>query len=218
MTERCVLFDIGGVLEHTPATHWRDRWERRLGLAPGTVDRTLEPVWAAGATGALTESGVRTEIVRRLGLDSRSADAFLADLWHEYLGTPNTGLTAFVRELPHRFPGTRTGALSNSFAGAREREEAAYGYGALFEEIVYSHECGLLKPDPRAYAHVCERLGVRPVDCLFVDDVAENAAAAAAAGMRTVLHRSNGETIAAITAHVSTGRTVLMNPSGRKQF
>jgi hypothetical protein len=30
-----VVFDIGGVLELTPPTGYRERWEKSLGLAPG---------------------------------------------------------------------------------------------------------------------------------------------------------------------------------------
>ncbi|MFF3554896.1 HAD-IA family hydrolase [Streptomyces tsukubensis] len=69
--------------------------------------------------------------------------------------------------------------------------------------MVYSHECGLLKPDPDTYAYVCKRLRIRPEDCLFVDDVAENVRVAGIAGMRAVLHHSNAGTTAAITTHAS---------------
>ncbi|QDY81470.1 HAD-IA family hydrolase [Streptomyces qinzhouensis] len=203
---RAVVFDIGGVLEITPSTDWRRSWEHRLGLGPGGIDCRLAAVWAAGAVGGLTEAGVRAGISGLLDLDARATDAFLTDLWDEYLGSPNTVLVDFVRKLPVSFPGARLGVLSNSFAGAGEREEAAYGYSALFEEIVYSHECGLLKPDPRAYALVCDRLGVRPGDCLFVDDAEANTTAAEAFGMRTLLFRGiedTARTIAAVTAHLA---------------
>ena len=50
--------------------------------------------------------------------------------------------------------------LSNSFVGAREREQAAYGFEDLVDEIIYSHECGMSKPDPGIHALACERLRV----------------------------------------------------------
>ncbi|HEX4289359.1 MAG TPA: HAD-IA family hydrolase, partial [Trebonia sp.] len=73
----------------------------------------------------------------------------------------------YARRLRPRY---RTGILSNSFVGAREREQAAYGFEDLVDEIVYSHECGLSKPGPRAYALVCARLAVEPAETVFVDD------------------------------------------------
>jgi hypothetical protein len=51
--------------------------------------------------------------------------------------------------------------VSNSFVGARDREQA-YGFEGLVNEIIYSHETGLLKPDPRIFAMICERLEVVP--------------------------------------------------------
>jgi beta-phosphoglucomutase-like phosphatase (HAD superfamily) len=63
-----------------------------------------------------------------------------------------------------------TGILSNSFVGAREREQAVYGFEDLVDEIIYSHECGMAKPDPRIYALTCERFQVEPAQMAFLDD------------------------------------------------
>jgi FMN phosphatase YigB (HAD superfamily) len=61
--------------------------------------------------------------------------------------------------------------VSNSFVGAREREQTAYGFEDLVDEIVCSHEAGMSKPDPDIYALVCARLNVRPEEMVFLDDV-----------------------------------------------
>ena len=45
------------------------------------------------------------------------------------------------------------------------------------------------KPDPEAYLHAARTLGVSTGDCVFVDDVARNVAAAAALGMRALRFR-----------------------------
>ena len=164
---RAVVFDIGGVLEITPDLGTIRRWEARLGLAAGEADERLGDVWARGSVGALSEPEVHGAIRDRLGLDERQLTAFLADLWREYLGTPNTPLIEYARRLRPRY---RTAILSNSFVGAREREQAAYGFEDLVDEIVYSHEAGMAKPDPRSYALVCARLGVTAGEAAFLDD------------------------------------------------
>ncbi|WP_306215868.1 HAD-IA family hydrolase [Actinoplanes sp. RD1] len=197
MIERALLLDIGGVLAHTPPTGWAARWERELGLPDGHLGRRLADVWAAGAVGAMTEAQVTTRIAEEIG---PAADRFLADLWADYLGSPNEELIACVRRLRGR---CRLGILSNSFVGAREREEAAYGFPALVDEILYSHETGLEKPDPAAYALAVTRLGVAPRDCLFVDDVPANVTAARAAGLRAVHYTANGPLVAEIEAFLS---------------
>ncbi|MFE6668538.1 HAD-IA family hydrolase [Streptomyces sp. NPDC057697] len=202
METRCVVLDIGGVLETTPATGWDEEWERRLGLPTGSMHRRLDGVWEAGSLGRITEDEVRARIAAELGLDAAGTDAFMADLWDEYLGSPNTELIAHVRGLRTR---CRLGILSNSFVGAREREQRLYGFGDLVDDIVYSHEIGVAKPSPAAFEITCARLGVRPGDCLFVDDVEANVAAAEAFGMRGLLFAGNTEAIAGIEAHVARG-------------
>ncbi len=200
---RGVVFDIGGVLEITPPTGWPGKWERRLGLPAGAIRERLRDVWRAGGIGAITEAAADAAIAAELSLDEARLAAFNADSWAEYLGRPNEELIAFVRELR---PRCRVGILSNSFVGAREREQAAYGFPELVDELLYSHEIGVEKPDPRAYAITCEQLGVPPEDCLFVDDVAANVAAARAIGMRAVLFEDNARTVAAIEAHLGAVR------------
>ncbi|MFE9491295.1 HAD-IA family hydrolase [Streptomyces sp. NPDC006641] len=200
METRCVVLDIGGVLEMTPATGWDGEWERRLGLPTGSMHRGLGDIWEAGSVGRITEDEVRTRVAAVLGLDAVRTDAFMADLWDEYLGSPNEDLIAYVRSLRTR---CRLGILSNSFVGAREREQKLYGFGDLVDDIVYSHEIGFGKPAAAAFEVTCARLGVRPGDCLFVDDAEANIAAAEAFGMRGLLFTDNAETVAGIEAHLA---------------
>ncbi|MET8062465.1 HAD-IA family hydrolase [Micromonospora sp. NPDC005222] len=76
-------------------------------------------------------------------------------------------------------------------------------FGELVDEILYSHEIGVEKPDPRAFATACERLDVRAEDCLFVDDAPANVAAAARAGMQAHLCRGNPAALDRISAHLA---------------
>ncbi|CAM5434217.1 hypothetical protein GCM10010329_52700 [Streptomyces spiroverticillatus] len=200
----CLLLDIGGVLELTPDTGWLTRWAERLGLAPGTVNCLLGETWHAGSVGDIDEGEVRARVTAALHLDTPQVDAFMADLWDEYLGSPNVELLSYVRELSDR-QDLRIGILSNSFVGAREREADRYRLDALVERpehLVYSHEIGILKPDPRAFAVACTTLQVRPEDCLFVDDAAPNVEAARAAGMQAHLFTDNAGTLTRIAAHL----------------
>ncbi|MFJ3229204.1 HAD-IA family hydrolase [Streptomyces sp. NPDC086783] len=202
MTTTCIILDIGGVLEITPETGWVQRWEERLELPLGTVSERMHDVWRAGSVGRISEHDVHGEAASRLGLDVHQVEAFMADLWAEYLGMPNEELIAYVRGLQGR---CRLGILSNSFVGARERETALYHFDELVEQIVYSHEIGIEKPDLRAFEAACASLEVGPESCLFVDDVAVNVEAAQAAGMQAHLFEDNIGTIARIAAHLDAG-------------
>jgi epoxide hydrolase-like predicted phosphatase len=195
MSIEAVVFDIGGILEITPDLGVARRWESRLGLAPGELNRRMADAWAGGSIGAISEADVHRAAAERLGLDQQRLAEFMADLWRDYLGTANTELIEYARGLRPRY---RTGILSNSFVGAREREQAAYGFEDLVDEIVYSHECGISKPDPASYALICAQLGVEPDRTVFLDDLETNVTGARQAGLHAVLYHDNAQAIGEI--------------------
>ena len=89
--------------------------------------------------------------------------------------------------------GIRTGLISNSWG------LGIYDRGAptdLFDASVISGEVGLHKPQPEIYELACERLGVKPAEAVFVDDLRENCEGAEAVGMTALLHRKPDETVA----------------------
>jgi len=185
-----VIFDIGGVLELTPPTGWQERWAARLDLDEGEFEARLEPVFAAGSVGRMSLPEVEAGIGHALELASHDVQALMDDIWAEYLGSLNEELANYLKRLRPRY---RTGILSNSFVGAREREEQRYGFGEMCDVVVYSHEEGLLKPDSRFYGIVCRRLGVPADGCVFVDDTAAHVDGARAAGMKAVQFRDNDQ-------------------------
>jgi epoxide hydrolase-like predicted phosphatase len=197
MPIRAVVFDIGGVLEDAPPIGVAEQWEAALGLRPGELKERLGGVWEAGAIGAISEAEVRGSIGRLLRLDEARVHAFMEDIWTEYLGALNTELMGYFRGLRPRY---RTAMLSNSFVGAREREQRRYGFGDMTDLIVYSHEVGMAKPDPRIYQLTCDRLRVRPEQMIFLDDRAEFVEPALEAGIRAILYEDNAQALADIEA------------------
>jgi putative hydrolase of the HAD superfamily len=122
-------------------------------------------------------------------------DAFMRDFWDVYCGGPNTKLIEYFKGLRPRY---RTALLSNSFVGARREEEARFGFAAMTDLIVYSHEEGMNKPDPRIYERAWQRLGVQPQEMIFLDDVEPNIRAARECGIHAILFQNNAQAIAEI--------------------
>ncbi|WP_050796050.1 HAD family hydrolase [Parafrankia sp. EUN1f] len=146
-----------------------------------------------------------TEVVdaarARLGVSEDQLTSFWTLMWEEYLGKLNVELFEWFRGLRPRF---RTGILSNSFVGAREREQERYGFADVTDVIVYSHEVGFAKPDPRVYALTCERLGVDPGGVVFLDDAPAAVEGARAAGWQAVLFGTTAQAIADVDACLAT--------------
>lgn len=206
MAIRAVAFDIGGVLERVgDLDEWLDTWRQRVRLEGAEFDERMALIDPRGliGTGQMTESEYRQRYIDVFGFSEVDADAFMAGMWDWYCGELDTELVAFARGLR---PAYTTGIISNSADGARREEQSRWGFEQLVDTIVYSHEVGLAKPDPRIYELACVYLQVDPDELVFLDDVPLCVEGAAALGIHAVLHRSTPESIAAITALLESGR------------
>ena len=84
-----------------------------------------------------------------------------------------------------RGAGFSTALLSNSW-GCDEYPRA--DFPGLFDTVVISGEVGMRKPEPEIFRHAAATLGLEPEECVFIDDVEANIAAAKACGMAGVHH------------------------------
>lgn len=200
MTIRAAVFDIGGVLEYTPKLGVETKWEQILGLNARELNRRLYEVWKDGSLGHCTEADVHRRIQELIGMTDQQLDTFMADIWMQYLGELNVELNDYFIGLRSNY---QTAILSNSFVGAREKEQAAYGFEDHTDLIIYSHEVGIAKPDPDIYQMTCDRLGLQPEQIVFLDDVPINIEAAQKLGMKGVLFNNNAQAISEINAYLN---------------
>ena len=198
---RAVVLDIGGVLEINDDALFPGPFEGRHGLAAGAVIEAISRMEQHPGLGHVTEQETRDHWRRVLRLDDAQSDDLMADFWTWYVGELDQQMFDwFAAQRPTRL----TGIISNSNPGAREAERH-WGFETITDDIVYSHEVGLRKPDPAIYLLAADRLGVRPEEIVFVDDVEANVDAAVAVGMAAVLHPSaeRARHIAAVEAILS---------------
>jgi epoxide hydrolase-like predicted phosphatase len=202
MAIRAVVFDIGGVLELDAIGSSVDigldaRWEQRLGLSPGELDRRMEPIWRAGSLGECTEEDVHQEMGKRLGMRKAQVDEYMREMWDWYCGRFNVPLADFFRSLRPRY---QTALLSNSFVGARREEQQRYHFDEMCDLIIYTHEEGIAKPDPRIFELTWKRLGAQPTEMLFLDDSQKIVAAARALGIHAIHFCETEQAIADVQA------------------
>ena len=69
-----------------------------------------------------------------------------------------------------------------------------------FADIIVSGVEKVAKPDPRIYAMMCERLGVPPQACIYLDDLGINCKPAAAMGMHAIKVTSGEQALADLSA------------------
>ncbi len=80
----------------------------------------------------------------------------------------------------------KLGLLTNNVKEFGEHWRSTFPIDELFEVIVDSSHVGMRKPDPEIYLLTCSALEVEPGEAVFVDDNADNVAAARSLGMETV--------------------------------
>jgi putative hydrolase of the HAD superfamily len=182
---RAVLWDFGGVILSSPFEAFR-HYEEQHGLP-------TEFIRSVNATDPHTNAWARLE---RAEIAAEEFDAAFAEesaaLGHRVPGADVLALLAGeVREemvvaLDRvKEAGLRTACLTNNVAGGAARPDVD-AVMARFDLILESSKVGVRKPEPEFYALACERLGVEPTECVFLDDLGVNLKPARALGMATI--------------------------------
>lgn len=81
-------------------------------------------------------------------------------------------------------------ALSNTNAIHVEHMRRTWPLFSELNNVFLSNEIGKRKPQPEAFRHVLDALGVKPDRSVFIDDLEENVAAARTLGMHGVVAHS----------------------------
>lgn len=175
---RAVLLDADGVLQliGTP-------WEQALTEAGGAEFAECFLVEERTALeGRETLGALLDRLVHRLNLAAGVEE--LMQVW--WRATPDPLARRLVAEL--RAAGYRTVLATNQQVERMEWMRSQLGYDGLCDVDAYSCTLGTAKPDPRYFTAALRLAGVSADEALFVDDNAENIAAAQALGIRVLHH------------------------------
>lgn len=191
---RAVFWDFGGVVLTSPFEAF-NRFERERGLPLDTI-RTInatnpdDNAWARFERSDIDATGFDEAFAR----DAQSAG-------HAIRGAEVLALLRgdirpeMVRALDQvRAAGYLMACLTNNMSGGDGRTESSVdprqseinAVMARFHAVIESSKVGVRKPETRFYEIACESVGVKPNECVFLDDLGINLKPAAAMGMRTI--------------------------------
>jgi putative hydrolase of the HAD superfamily len=204
MPIKAVIFDVGGVLRRSETEEGRRKWEARLGLAQGELADIVfdSPLAWAATLGQASDAAIWEDVSTRFSLDAEQLRQLKRDFW-----SGDQTDEELVRYLGGLRPHRKTALLSNAWPGARRVFSERMGLADAVDEIIISAEEGVAKPDPAIYWIALRRLGVKPREAVFVDDVAANVEAARALGMHGVQFRTREQTIADVN-RILTGKAI----------
>ena len=204
-----LISDFGGVLT-TPLIRGFLAYQEQAGVTVqelgATMARSAEedgvhPLYAL-ERGEISEAEFQRRLESRL--EGRFDFEHLRRLYFERL-EPNREMIEFVRELRGR--GLRTALCTNN---VREWEPLWRSklpeLDEVFEVVVDSAFVGSRKPERKIYDITLERLGgVKPQECVFVDDIDVNCEGARELGMHPVRFEETSRAIAEVEALLSSG-------------
>jgi len=188
-----VLWDFGGVILSSPFEAFA-QYERKVGLPVGLIRQLNSRNPDSNAWARMERSEVDPAQFVTLFEAEAAALGHRLDGWQVLSllsGEIRPEMVEALRRCRQRF---RVACITNNMragdgagmARSAEKAAAVAEIMQLFEHIVESSRLGMRKPDPRIYRHACELLGVRPEECIYLDDLGINLKPARAMGMRTI--------------------------------
>jgi len=202
MPVKAAIFDIGGVLvQQVDRTRVR-YWETHLNLEEGSLGRVIwmTPNSLRAEIGQASEDEVWAAVADRFQLNpidlaALRGDFFSGSVW-------NVQLIDFARSL---HAAVKTGIISNAWPNARA-DVKRWVNGDTFDDLIFSAEVGLAKPDRRIYELALDRLRVQPTEAIFIDDVQTNVEAAQAIGLAGIRFENTAQTMAEIERIIIQGK------------
>jgi putative hydrolase of the HAD superfamily len=188
-----VLWDFGGVFTTSPFEAF-NRFEVSRGVPKDlirTVNATnpLENAWALFERAQIDRDGFDMKFLEEstaLGHPIRGAEVLPL-----LSGDVRPRMVEALRLCKQHF---RVGCITNnmaqghgpSMATSEAAASKSAGIMAMFDVVIESSKAGVRKPDPRIYQMACERMGVAPAACIYLDDLGINCKPAAELGMKAI--------------------------------
>lgn len=173
---KAIVFDCFGVL----AT---DAWLAFCDTLPRKTDFDhLHSLNRAYDQGIIDQATLVAEIEAATGMTPPLLDSMqVTEL------SKNHQLLTYIAELHKSY---KIGLLSNISSDWITKTLLDDAEQACFDTFVLSYQVGMVKPDPRIFALVCERLGVELHEAVMVDDRHDFVEAAKGQGMGGIEYRN----------------------------
>lgn len=186
---RAVLWDMGGVLLRNMIPEPRIHLAELYGMSEAQLEELVfrNPVSKKATIGEVGVEELWEYVREALQLDPQKLAEFEVTFWSS--DRVDEELIDFIQSLRQNY---KIGLLSNAFIDARPSLSKRFpGLLNVFDEVVFSYEVKIAKPDPRIYSLMLDKLGLEPENAIFVDDFRENVEAAHALGIHAIQFRNS---------------------------
>ena len=170
---KAIIFDCFGVLAQEGWHPFRDKY---LVSDPLKLAQAKDLLKASG-NGFISHDDFLEGLAELVGM------SFEETRRHIENNPANESLLEFIKDKLQEY---KVGMLSN-VSGNRLAQLLTPEQIGRFDTICLSYDIGVSKPNKEAYEIVAEKLGVKPEECVFTDDVPEFCDGAERVGMKSIL-------------------------------
>ncbi len=177
---KAVIFDWGGTCSiGNHMQYVKQRIAEKFGLPLERVDAAVEKNNAAYLTGQIRGEDFFFQLNKVL------ATSFtITDFEKTFAAIKlNLRVLDLIRQVRKR---CKTGLLSDNYKEMVEFIRKKITLTEYFDVAVFSNEAGIKKPDRKIFELATAKLGVKPQDCVFVDDREDNIFTARNMGMAAI--------------------------------
>lgn len=182
-----VIFDFGRVISAQKPESLFRRYERELGLSPGTINDIMfeNEEWKQALVGRMTADEYWGATGPRLGLNTGQEIEGFRRRYHA-----DERINDHVRRIIRGLQGRYKLAVCSNWHSGLGRWLEEWEMDRLFDVVFCSGDEGVAKPDAQAYRITLARLGIEPSQAVFIDDAQENVDGASLCGLKAVLFTS----------------------------
>ena len=167
---KSVILDFGGVLfKNKPKDEW---------LGEKDILKIDPNLWNKAGLGLIDDEQVFKVVAKVYQVEPEDIKEWLFSRRE-----PNRELLNLLKKLK---PEVKKAVINNGLKTLFRGFLAKYDLSIEFDAMSNSAEEGVKKPDPKIYLDTCQKLGVQPEECLFVDDDENNIKGAEILGMKAV--------------------------------
>jgi HAD superfamily hydrolase (TIGR01509 family) len=175
---KAIIFDCFGVL----VGRGFDETYRSVGGDPYADREFIRSILGRTNMGLISPVEFRQEIVNQLHISPEEWQAAV-----RLAEQPDKDLLNYIETLHKKY---KIAILSNANKGVVQRKLGEECVERCFDVVVISAEVGTVKPDPAIYEYTATCLGIKPAECVFIDDLNGYVQAAEKVGMCGILYHN----------------------------
>lgn len=188
---KAVIFDLGGVLVDYPADGMRAYYAKHLGVKRGVFLNEFKNLEEDFQKGKISEKHLWDKICRKLKISTPESNSLWLDGFKSAYKEKKE-IFVFANLLKTR--GFLIGLLSNTKVPVMNFIKNRRIYKCI-DKMTCSCEAGFRKPEREIYELALKKLGVKPVESIFVDDIKEYVEKAGKIGINSILFSNTRQVI-----------------------